>query len=627
MRPPTHLGPSLRPILCLGLALALTPLPAAAAAAEPGGSPPGETFGETVEVHVVNVEVQVTDRDGRRVTDLGPGDFELLEDGRPVEISQFFAAETPHPAAGAAAETAGGAAEALDAAVAAPQARPVHLVLFLDRSRLQPATRKRLVEGIGEFLSRFGSERQPPPVEVLLVAHGGAVRLTSRLDRLGPELAQALEEAATGFSTRIDLESERRALVNEIARTAQELREGERSALRFGDEGAFGLSAATARRDRTVTLLRTHVQQAQHQVRSTVATLDGLVRALAGLPGRKALLYVGEGLTLSPGADLLLAAERLLRLPEFELARLASDFQNLALENRREYEALGRLANAHAVTFYTLSAAESAANLVGGTEMNLSGEESGIAASLAGGATLRGDFREQVVSDVKEAACLLSGATGGLCQVDGAPAQLMEGAVEDFASVYSLGFVPAHHGDGEYHRLEVRVKRPGLAVRHRRGYLDRPREDRLRDRMVTALVFGAEDNSHGLSAATQGTIPGKGKEQKVLLKVSVPLDRLVLLPRPGEGTLLLQARILLLTQAPNGELGEVQEIPIRREIAETELPADRSVLYANTVQLPLPEGTWKVAVGLWDENGQTGSFLPGVVKVGERAAQTGGPSR
>ncbi|HEX9668651.1 MAG TPA: hypothetical protein VGC93_04125, partial [Thermoanaerobaculia bacterium] len=37
-------------------------------------TPPQETFGELIEVRVVNVEVVVTDRDGNRVSGLGPGD-------------------------------------------------------------------------------------------------------------------------------------------------------------------------------------------------------------------------------------------------------------------------------------------------------------------------------------------------------------------------------------------------------------------------------------------------------------------------------------------------------------------------------------------------------------------------
>ena len=42
---------------------------------------------------VVNVDVYVTDAKGNRVTDLTAADFEVLEDGRPVEITNFYLVE------------------------------------------------------------------------------------------------------------------------------------------------------------------------------------------------------------------------------------------------------------------------------------------------------------------------------------------------------------------------------------------------------------------------------------------------------------------------------------------------------------------------------------------------------
>src|SRR5215218_9207194 len=80
-----------RPIagLAFGLLLAST-LPLAAEG--PDKNPPvQESFGEAIEVSVVNLDVFVTDRKGQPVTGLRKEDFEIREDGKPVEISNFFA--------------------------------------------------------------------------------------------------------------------------------------------------------------------------------------------------------------------------------------------------------------------------------------------------------------------------------------------------------------------------------------------------------------------------------------------------------------------------------------------------------------------------------------------------------
>ncbi|HEX6862889.1 MAG TPA: hypothetical protein VF414_08745, partial [Thermoanaerobaculia bacterium] len=48
-----------------------------------------ETFGESIDVRVVNVEAVVTDRRGNRVTGLTAGDFRLLVDGVEVPVDYF----------------------------------------------------------------------------------------------------------------------------------------------------------------------------------------------------------------------------------------------------------------------------------------------------------------------------------------------------------------------------------------------------------------------------------------------------------------------------------------------------------------------------------------------------------
>ena len=51
------------------------------------------SFTAAVEVNVVNVDVHVTDANGKPVTGLRKGDFELFEDGKRVDIANFAAVE------------------------------------------------------------------------------------------------------------------------------------------------------------------------------------------------------------------------------------------------------------------------------------------------------------------------------------------------------------------------------------------------------------------------------------------------------------------------------------------------------------------------------------------------------
>ena len=51
-------------------------------------------------------------------------------------------------------------------------------------------------------------------------------------------------------------------------------------------------------------------------------------------------------------------------------------------------------------------------------------------------------------------------------QFDKAIAQI----ADDAGNYYVLGYIPAAPGDGKFHQISVKVKRPGVSVRARRGY-------------------------------------------------------------------------------------------------------------------------------------------------------------
>ncbi|MDP9122315.1 MAG: hypothetical protein M3O15_13275, partial [Acidobacteriota bacterium] len=76
------------------LLLLLLPVPPSVAA-PPHRGRDGASFGEAVDVNLISVDAYVTDRSGHRVTGLRKEDFEILEDGRRVEISNFQALEPP----------------------------------------------------------------------------------------------------------------------------------------------------------------------------------------------------------------------------------------------------------------------------------------------------------------------------------------------------------------------------------------------------------------------------------------------------------------------------------------------------------------------------------------------------
>src|SRR5215813_9797126 len=103
------------------------------------------TFRESVEVHVMDLDVAVTDSKGRPVSDLTRSDFSVKVDGKPVPIDYFARIEE-------------GAIHAPDLATASPERVlaeyrkggeayvPRHFLIYMDVGHLAPNNRSRALE-------------------------------------------------------------------------------------------------------------------------------------------------------------------------------------------------------------------------------------------------------------------------------------------------------------------------------------------------------------------------------------------------------------------------------------------------------------------------------------------------
>jgi hypothetical protein len=118
---------------------------------------PDQPFAESVDVSVANVEVFVTDRDGRSVRGLARGDFDLFVDGKKVEIVNFSEIAEGSPVAvkeaPPAPQTAGTAPAPSQAEpLPPPEPPPLSLVVFVDNDNLSPFGRNRVLRQVQEFL-------------------------------------------------------------------------------------------------------------------------------------------------------------------------------------------------------------------------------------------------------------------------------------------------------------------------------------------------------------------------------------------------------------------------------------------------------------------------------------------
>lgn len=549
------------------------------------------SFVDSVEVNQIDVEVVVTARGDRRVFDLGRNDFEVFEDGRPVEITHFRAPPLPAAPVRQAAESPPLASPGAVAAAAVSPELPSHLLLFVDTASLRPRHRRELFKALGRSLAEA-----PRSLRLMLVTYDGRVRVLHGFESPPEEVLATFGAIRRG---RLTPRAERGRLAADLAAAETELRTARTPA---------SAAAARDRRDSALAELQPYAADERLEGLRKLEVLRQLAFGLGGIAGRKTLLYAGDNLTMAPAADLYAAAGVAYGEPGSAGGPVASASRPLDLYH--DFTELVRQANASGVSFYTLTPP---------SEQHLGD----VAIGRLGPPGFESSIHSEREARVKEAACLMSQATGGRCQAGGTDFRLLiDDALEDLTAVYSLGYVPDREPDGRFHRIEVRVKRGGLAARHREGYVDRTPGDRLRERLAAALWFEAEVDELGVELVVgEQTALGNNGRFRVPVRIEVPSGKFVLLPSSDPETLTARGRILVLAATPDGRTTASETIPLSIEVDAAEYAAGGGPGYAHLLNLDFRRGSQSLAIGVWDEVGRQGSFLSRVIVVGEAKAE------
>jgi len=585
------------------------------------------SFGAVVEVNVVNVDVYATDKSGKRVNDLRQGDFELLEDGKPVSLSNFVPVRLPAPGSQ---QSPGSQPVSSDPASATRTPDDAwNLIIYVDNANIWPSHRARALQQLREFLAHNLS----PADRAMVVTSDQVLKVwqpfTSDLAALDTALQGVEKVSAHG--PEIDLE---RKHAFENMMTIQQI-----ALLDPTDPIPCPLPIAQPAHD--------FASSRRSEIRRSLGALTILVNSLSGVPGRKAVLHVSDGLPAKPGEELFQFLVELcggngaagigeIPTPSGQSGRFKvgndkldpqtvydardprsyhaasqgpSDSQSYSIA--KDLAALVAHANAHQVTLYTLQASG-----VSGTDASEAGfgPEGRLFQFPSIGSALRASLQESLQ--------VLAEGTGGraiLNANDWRPD--LANLHEDFSTFYSLGYTPTHNGDGKDHKIEVRVKRPGIRLRYRVGYRDKPALEKVVDRTLAALLYGVEDNPLQIAVELGEQMPGPSGTVAVPIRLRIPLHKLAILNNEEsfEGNL----RLMVATRSEDGRSAPVRQVAVPIKIPRKQVLNALGQSYLYTLTLQLAPGTHQVAVGVRDEIAATTSYLSRAVTVGTvKAAAT-----
>ncbi|MBZ0113959.1 MAG: VWA domain-containing protein [Thermoanaerobaculia bacterium] len=526
------------------------------------------TFIDHVSVEVVDLEVFVTDRKGNPILDLEASDFEVLEDGRPVSLSHFAAPETPVADGTEAAGTPrpsldpsqgplmefGSAAEAVE--------NPLYIVVYIDNLNIKPFDRNRVFRSLRTFLGR----QVDPGRKIMLVTYTRSLKervpFTSDPSLISRGLLEIEGESALGNQR----ESER----NEAIRAIEE-----------SDSVTFARSQA-----------RLYASSYHNDTMFTIDAMREMVDSLAGLPGRKAFLYVSGGIPQVPGEDLYFAVQE-------KYSETSSLMDAREFDAGRRFSELAHLANTNGVTFYTIDAA---------------GLRAPGSASVTRGVVSSSPLLDShEIHNLQTPLLQLADQTGGQAIINtNDPTEQLQRVQADFDQYYSLAYQPAHAGDGRYHQIEVKVNRKGTRVRHRTGYRSRSLQQRMSDSTRAALLFREYSNQMDLQVSV-GEIRATGDRFTVPITVRIPINDLVFLER-GE---VQEASIEVFFSALDieGSMSPVQHVRIPITIESDRMAEAADKRFGYEFSLLMRGGDHRIAIGLHDNLGGEESFVIGQLEV------------
>jgi VWFA-related protein len=517
---------------------------------------------------VVDLDVFVTDKAGKPVTGLRKEDFTVLEDGKPVEVSNFFA---ENGRASAAASAAGARIPSATAAAPGPTDQRLRLVVFIDDVNFSVTNRSRILQSVGTFLH---TELKPGD-EAMIVRYDEKLVVrqpfTSDLARLDADLAaiRLLPSDVRKFNA---------SYIQAVEELVQSINGGE----------GFGALAEAS--------VSNWASQESSAVRGALNALDSVVSSLAGVPGRKTLLYVSDGLPLVPGLELFTLISRNFRSPEADKRTPGMVAQRFDLTPR--FREITSHASRNRITFYPIEAY--------GTRDGASSQ-----------------YTTERLMNRHNGLRVLALETGGLelFNATNVPAALAR-MEQDLTTYYSLGYQPQRAGDEAEHKIEVRVKaRNADLVRYRRWYRDKPVGEAVAERTLAAMRFGAEENPLGASVEVE---PGK-KAGETLVRVKVPLAKVYLEPQ-GDSR---QGHLRLYVVASGeGQTTSVRETKLATvTVPEAEAASGKMHDYTHEIAILLPSGSYALGIGVRDEKGAVTSYLHQDFAVAPVAADHGAARR
>ncbi len=561
-------------------------------------------FFDTVDVQVVNIEAVVVDSEGQPVLGLGPDDFDLFENGELVEISNFFAVE-----GSTATHQTGMALDSATTVPSQPETQNLNLVVVVDNAHVAPQNRNRIFTNLRQFLDRS----LKPDDQILIVSIGDSLKLETGFTRDPETVGKVLDrlEKTTGPSLRTH------ATLQQLLRSIQ-------SAKLVARSQGFRDNSAELERTRLeavdyATQIRGFAEERMTRSKGALEAMAGFVSSLAGMKGRKALIYISDGMSMNP-ADALTQAWQDKFLDWFFRNGFSDDQLNLQSVSAGNYSLTKELdqfvqhAAATKVAIYPISPGSLLSRASGSAESQGSFTTSG-----SGGSSKLVGTLEQF--SLEESLLRMADETGGTAYTRSTNIEgLLEQVRSDFSTFYSLGYQPTVITN-DRRDLVIKVKNKDWTVRYGKSVREKDPLDTLQDRILSSLFYDLGDNPMHIAMTSMKQEPTAGGNFQVSIMVQIPFEKILLLPEEthhsGRLTLFVVVR-----DETNQNISPFRQVEIPLQIPNDQILQVMAQSAGYPLELNMEPGPKRIAIGIRDRLAQLDSTTHLDLTIGKLADAT-----
>jgi VWFA-related protein len=555
----------MRRILLVVVSFALLVVPSIFA--QSYGPPP---LTANIEVKVINVDVTVTDAKGHPVAGLTKSDFEIFEDGKLQKVTNFDIIEN------SLVKTA--AASASGPAPVVPEQFRRKFVLLVDNNYIDKIQRDMALAQIDKYVDEnFGGDHE-----------WAIAAISQRLEMLHPYTSDKKEIHAA-----IDKIRQSGAFPEQHAIDRSILSDGLRR---------IELSSSATKEDTGLiptvdyaTVVRFQAREQTYRqlraIRNTANAVREMTHAYAASEGKKVLILLTGGMEMNTNF----------------LAYTRTEQDSETTEAQRQ------IGIALDQVVLEANASNFAIHIINAKRRGMIAPQHEVEQARSG-IDPQADLSTKLSSpidttNVDSGSLTVALGTGGSYSTNLVAPSLA--AVETLSSnYYSLGYTPPHGDDRQYHTIKVRVKRSGVQIAHRQGYIDISPDDRL-EQFLQAR-FSAEEKLGSLPVKIEigGPIP-RGNEVSVPVLAILPMDRLTVIPVDGKYVGRLHVYVSIFDS-------EGKNIGFNRQIQEVSIsPSDYAKVdgsaFRYKLNVHLKKGAFTIVMTVRDDlSNEIGSASEGV---------------